>query len=67
MAKEESFDPNAPRDENGVPLLTPTAAEQKRVENARIGREQAKIREGFASQPTAGHSHERDDELERGR
>lgn len=43
-------------DENLVPPLYRTAAELKQVEDARIGREQTQIRQGFDNQPTAGHS-----------
>jgi hypothetical protein len=44
-----------PKDQNGVPVRTPHQAEQDKIREARIAREQAEIARGFASQPVAGH------------
>ena len=54
------FPENRPRDETGSTPPTAADARAKSIEDARIAKEQAQIREGFANQPTAGHDQEKD-------
>lgn len=52
-------------DANGIPIPTPLQQKEQAAQNARIDREQAQIKQGFASQPVAGHDRDDEDEHER--
>lgn len=63
MDKQKGFIEGRPVDEWQVPIPTAAQVEARRIENERIAQEQAVIRQGFDSQPTAGHSRDRDAEV----
>ena len=53
-------------DSGGNPIPTPLQVKEEAIKNSRIAREQARIKEGFASQPVAGHDRTRELSRERG-